>query len=214
METSHVIRPPRQRRSQETLKRIIAALAELLDEQTFEEVSVQQIVERAGASVGSFYARVGSKEALLVHLREAIYGGAEEELGAFFASERWANESLETMLDAHAEAWVTTHRERRGVTRALIVEARRNAAFAEEAHAFNDRLMKLVVRAWLEKKDEIQHPRPAVAARHAFVMATSFVREAIVFSDMWPAYKPRSDRELARELANMLKRYLTGGPTS
>lgn len=203
------IRPAQQQRSRDTLRRIVDALAELLDEQTFEDVSVQQICEKAGASVGAFYARVGKKDALLEHLRQKVYAETEAQIAELFAPEAWRDVALSEMLTRHAQAWVAVHRARRGVHRALIVEARRNTAFAEHARAFNDRLLAAVVRAWLEKRDEIRHERPKQAVRHAFMMATSFARESIVFSDMWPGYRPRSDRELARELALLLRGYLT-----
>ena len=58
-------RQPQQTRSRQTLERILDATEELLRKKPFEEINVAEIVGLARSSVGSFYARFGSKEGLL-----------------------------------------------------------------------------------------------------------------------------------------------------
>ena len=62
---------PLQERSRETADRFAAAAEDLLRDRSFEEISIQDIVRRAGRPTGSFYARFASKEALLpfIYLR-------------------------------------------------------------------------------------------------------------------------------------------------
>ena len=52
-----IARPPKQRRSQQTLERILLTAEELLREKCFDDVSVAEIAARARSSSGSFYAR-------------------------------------------------------------------------------------------------------------------------------------------------------------
>ena len=68
------IRPPRQRRSQDALERVLKAGAELLREEGYEGFTVQEVSRRADVSVGSLYSRITSKDALLL----AVY---DRELG-------------------------------------------------------------------------------------------------------------------------------------
>lgn len=56
---------PKQGRSRRTHKAILDAALELLASKPFHEVSVMEIVGRAGVSVGAFYSRFASKESLL-----------------------------------------------------------------------------------------------------------------------------------------------------
>lgn len=56
---------PKQNRSRQTLKAILQAALDLLAAKPFHEVSVTEIVSRAGVSVGAFYSRFASKESLL-----------------------------------------------------------------------------------------------------------------------------------------------------
>jgi AcrR family transcriptional regulator len=65
------VRAPAQTRARETLERIIAAAQRLLRKQRFEDITIAEIVAEADTSTGSFYARFGSKEALLPYLYDA-----------------------------------------------------------------------------------------------------------------------------------------------
>jgi len=64
---------PRQARAQATLERFFEATVELLQTRPFEALSVAEIVSRANASVGAFYKRFSSKQALLPVLIDWIH---------------------------------------------------------------------------------------------------------------------------------------------
>jgi AcrR family transcriptional regulator len=56
---------PKQARGQQTLDRIRAACDSLLQTQSFEQISIQDIAREAGVSVGNVYNRFMNKEALI-----------------------------------------------------------------------------------------------------------------------------------------------------
>ena len=51
------INPPKQARSRRTLERIVEASLEILAAEGPDSLTVHRVVEKAGSSVGSFYAR-------------------------------------------------------------------------------------------------------------------------------------------------------------
>ena len=59
---------PKQARSRESQRRILAATLALLDHSHFEAITIAQIAAEAGMAVGNFYKRFKNKEALLPHL--------------------------------------------------------------------------------------------------------------------------------------------------
>lgn len=63
------VRSPKQDRSRHTLDRIHAAALELMAQHGVEGITVRDVVERAGSSVGSFYARFSGIEQLVRYLR-------------------------------------------------------------------------------------------------------------------------------------------------
>ena len=217
MTTARTLRPTRQRRSQRSLERIVAALEALIEEKTFEEVTVSEVCTRAGVSVGTFYERVGSKDALLEHLRRRFYADILERIAAAFDPARFSGDSLETMIAVHAREMVALHRARRGAIRATIVEARRSTAFAEHARELNRELMTRVTSAWLSKlsnQSAGEFAAAQVRARHAFLLAAGYLREAVVWGELWPVSLGEGpaldDEAIASALASMLLGCLRG----
>lgn len=204
------LRPARQRRSKQSLERIVAALDELIEEKTFEEITVSEVCTRAGVAVGTFYDRVGSKDALLEHLRQRFYAGIVEQIEAAYDPARFAELDLESMIAVNAREMVALHRRRQGAIRAIIVEARRTAAFGAHARELNRFLLDRVTRAWLRKRDAFRAGDPETLARHAFLMAAGFLREAVVWDGLWPSEGGTSDDALALALEAMLIGFLTG----
>lgn len=202
------LRPTRQRRSQRSLERIVEALDALIEEKTFEEIAVTEVCKRAGVSVGTFYDRVGKKEALLEHLRQRFYVEIVAQIEQAYAPGRFADFSLAQMLAINAREMVALHRRRQGAIRAIIVEARRSAAFAEHARRLNRVLMQRVCAAWTEKRAGFRPGDPELLARQAFLMAAGYLREAVIWDELWPT-RERDDEAVAAALEHMLIGFLT-----
>jgi AcrR family transcriptional regulator len=77
-----LIRPPQQRRSQESLERVLQAGFELLRERGFEGFAVQEVSQRANVSIGSIYARAPSREALIQAVYERATLWTDEQAGS------------------------------------------------------------------------------------------------------------------------------------
>lgn len=199
------LRPARQQRSRKSLERIIAALDELIEEKTFEDITVTEVCKRAKVAVGTFYDRVGNKDALLEHLRARLYVDIVEQVESLFAPERFVDLSLRETLAINAQEMVALHGTRQGAMRAIIVEARRSAAFADHARTLNRVLMERVTAPWLAKREQLR-PGGEALVRSAFLMAAGFLREAMIWSDLWPG---RTEPEaLAAELERLLVSFL------
>src|SRR5690348_13601393 len=81
MTSAGVIRPPRQRRSRESLARVLDAGAELLKDVGYDGFTLQEVSRRAGVSIGAIYGRAANKDALIlaIHEREMERMAAENE---------------------------------------------------------------------------------------------------------------------------------------
>ena len=80
---------PKQARSRETQGRIVAAALELVVERGREGPSVPEIAERAGVSIGAFYGRFPTKEALFDHVDRQLFEESARCWVAFLAPENW-----------------------------------------------------------------------------------------------------------------------------
>lgn len=204
------LRVPRQQRSRETLRRILDAFEAALENQTFEEVTVGELCERAGCSVGTFYGRVESKDALLEHLRQRVYSNVTERLRELFDPQRGADRDLEDTINEQCEVLLDFHLERRGVIRAVILQARRHPVFAEQTQIFNGAALTLARESWLQHRDEIVHDDPILAAEQAALMISGYFREAVVFRELWPTQRTADRTDLLNQTRNMLVRFLMG----
>lgn len=197
-----------QRRSKETLRRILDAFEAELEDKTFEEITVGELCKSARCSVGSFYGRVESKEALLDHLRERVYGDVDDRLAVLFAAERSHGRALPDVVREQLEALVDFHVARRGVIRAVIVQARRHRSFAEHTKQFNAEVLARAAHSWLLHREEMTVPDPVIAVEQAVLMAAGYLREAVVFSDLWPGSRPLEPEAALEHLHQMILGYL------
>ena len=67
-----MLNAPQQKRSEETLRRILAVCEALIDQGRFEQVSMQEIARDAGVSVGTLYKRFSAKSAIVDYLVERL----------------------------------------------------------------------------------------------------------------------------------------------
>lgn len=116
-------REPRQERSRETLRRIVSATESILTERGPEGVTVQDVVDHAGTSVGSFYARFDGKEAVLRYVEERFWRSAEERWDAWLDPARWRSVPAATVIARVVRTLVRLQTDDRRPFRAFLLQA-------------------------------------------------------------------------------------------
>jgi AcrR family transcriptional regulator len=173
--------PPKQARSEGSLARIVRAAREMLDEEGFAELSVARLARRAGSSVGAFYGRFADKQALLEQLAEVYSEEAQAAVKAFGEGAA-AGDGLAGEVRAVVDFVVRFHRERAGLVRALLLEARlRPKGRVAERVRRMKALPPTLERRILAHRSAIGHPEPARAVAEGFFVVVSAVRERVVF---------------------------------
>jgi len=201
---------PAQRRSHETMARFAEAAEELLRDKSFEDISVHDIVRRAGRPIGSFYARFGSKEALVPFLYERY----DESLGSQFAGKlgrvRWADLSFRETTATIVDLLLRMYDERRWLLRALALFARSKpealpAGLIHRRGAVYEPLIQILLR----HRRRIRHPDAEAAARFGIFLVSSVAREKLLFGQAPHArVTPMTRRALRDELVRALTGYL------
>ena len=115
---------PKQIRSRETLGRIVEAAQDLLEDRHFGELTVDDIVERAESSKGSFYSRFADKESLLRYLNEVYFEKVLAGWRHFLEPARWEGASLEDVVRGLVSRLVRLYRRQRHLMRAFSLHAR------------------------------------------------------------------------------------------
>src|SRR2546422_8196646 len=90
---------PKQARSHATRERLLDALAVLLEERSYSEISVADIARAAGLTTGAVYARFGDKRGVAVALIERFLSASFERMDSWGAQERWASATPQEIID-------------------------------------------------------------------------------------------------------------------
>jgi len=203
------VRSPVQRRSRRTLDRLLDAAEALLADRTFDQLTVADVVSRAGSSVGSFYARFPDKEALL----GAIYERHQQQMIALLdeqlTPQRWADQSLGELIEQLVSSLVRLHRSRRGLLRALVLFGHthpdwRYADERERSRLPVTRLGELIA----SRSAELTHPDPMAAAMLGVLTVLATLRETILFSESTSSAVGMTDNRLTAELSRQFRAYL------
>ena len=202
------IRPPLQKRSQESLERVLQAGLELLQEAGFEGFTLQEVSRRAKVSIGSIYARASSKEALILAIydREMERIAAEQERIAA-ASRREglsSRELVETLVREMAEIML-------GHAASLRVFMHRSAIDPEIWRRGSERshvLANVFETSLLEHADELSHPDPELAIDVTYRFVYAALARRITHGPHFESPRETSDEELVRELATAAADYL------
>jgi AcrR family transcriptional regulator len=200
---------PKQCRGHETRARLVDACLRLVEDRPFEQISISEIAAEAGMSVGNFYRRFRSKEAILPDLFDAY----EERYAAFAAKMRrvedFGHPDLDTRVRALVHHAMELFRENRGLIRSLNLFSRLHPDLVPP-EALERRRQLL---ASLGEMFEGAGPGdPILKGRVAAMCLVSTLREQVVYPDQAPAAAvDLDDDELAAQLVEMLMRYV-GGP--
>ncbi len=199
-----------QSRSRRTAERIVAAALELLDARSFEELTVTDIAQRAGVSVGGFYARFPGKEALLAYLNGTVIEGLLERARRLFAPEVTADLGARAVIERYVAMAVHGFRRHRRVLQQVSLRSRTSAdaSFRLRIQEAN-RVLHDLFRARLgERLAELAHPDPRTAIDIALTAVSGAMREYVLFQELRPQFEPVADERLIAELTDLFCAYV------
>lgn len=197
----------KQVRSQQTQNKLLKALSDCLKEQFFEHISIAQITEKAGVSVGTFYRRFKNKEALL----PLLYQDFGEQLVNWVESlEKKKCASLKAQAAYLVQESCDFLQENAGVLRTLHLNSRLypeilpSSQLLERSSEYQ-RLSQLLSRF----SQDIEHRNVESACDMAVFMVVSNLIEKVLYKELTPAIaSPISLEDNCKELTLVIQRYL------
>ena len=193
---------PKQPRSRKTLERLVAAGLAILEEKGPAGVTVQAVVARARSSVGSFYARFGSKDDLLAYLREHIRESATTEWSEAILAKSWSDNALRDLTVEVIDLLLELRARWEGRLRA----AQGLSSGEADYEGFRRGIVEELASRLLERRSEIRHPNPEVAVRVGLWAVLGVI-------DHTPSGHAVGDltlEALRHECSELLLRYLVG----
>jgi AcrR family transcriptional regulator len=181
------------------LERIVQASLDILEREGPEALTVQSIVDRAGSSVGSFYARFRGKDDLLDYLGERVWREAAGRWDEALASRDWGELELAELAEGSARLLLDMERSRASYLKALDrVPGGRDGGYG----AFRAHLLEGLEAILLTRRAEVDHLDPVFAVRVG-LRAVLGVVDALDET----AWQPPAER-LVHECRELLVSYL------
>ena len=201
------LREPRQARSQESYRRLLDAAEEIMEEKSFDEATIGELVERARLTTGAFYARFAGKEALFRHLEERTAAEFRELSRAASDPRRWKDAPSPAILENIVAGWAREYFHRRPVARALVMRSHSDPRVKNFLQRLNrENFLKLF--EIISRRASIAHPDPGFAVEFVLLAIRCLLRETILFQESWPGARPLGEGVLVREVTRMILGYL------
>lgn len=202
-----------QARSRESLRKLLKATAELLEEKGLEGATIPRIARRAGLSPGTVYRRFHDKDALLRTTVMAIQDQTVEANKNALTPEFAAQHTLEQFIALIVRNNLTLLRTRPGLIRALnqYIRTHPSKAFRKKVEESGLEILRRATDFLMNYRSEIKHPNPEIAIPFSLVIMGSVLTELILNNPPSPAVAallPLDDDHLVEELTRSTLSYL------
>ncbi len=200
--------PPRQRRSRESLERVLQAGVELLGETDYDGFTLGELSRRANVSVGSIYARFGSKEELFAALQDVIQRRLQEEQAAALSAVTQTDPGA--AITAAVEVLAGAMRRHGAVLRVLMVRGAIDERTRDAGSRSASAVAEGFAAAVLAHRDAIVHPDPELAVDVAYRMVFSTLGRRVVFGPTFESKRRIAWERFVAEQATLCRAYLLG----
>jgi AcrR family transcriptional regulator len=206
------LRPPQQRRSRESLERVLRAGEALLAKHGYDGFTIAEVSRRAKVSVGSVYGRFENKDALVYEIHRRMLERMTPPTAAdVLVIEGDEAIDLRAAVEHAARQLADTTDAERPLLRAFMLRGPvdpRVAGPGSEASKIAGRAFKSVV---LARRAEIGHPDPELAADIAYRMVYDVLTRHVMYGPTFESDTGRTWNELVDELIEAAVAYLRFG---
>jgi AcrR family transcriptional regulator len=199
---------PKQQRSQDTQRKLLKALHYCLQDKFFEHITIKELAEHAGVSVGTFYRRFKDKESLLPLLYQD-FGNDLSQWVTSLESMEFAN-----LKEAVEKVSVETYQflaTRKSVFRTLHLNSRLHSELLDSDKSVDrNEIYQRLAEILLNFKQEITAKNSSKAAGVAIFMIINGLLDKVLYPTLTPATACElDDKEFSIELPKVILPYLT-----
>ena len=200
-------RPPKQKRSKETVERILEAAEACIRDGGFDALRVADVAAESGAAVATVYSRFPDRMALLSAVQTRLHARIEPAFNAFLAQEKERGGSLEEEAErvfSHLSRHFLSERE---LFSACMMQAVFDPSLKARGEEANRARRDAVSSTLLVHRSQIVQREPVRAVEFTYDTCVAVVKSRLI----WPSVGGSLDEEVfIHDLTNMLTIYLAG----
>jgi AcrR family transcriptional regulator len=201
------VRPPQQRRSRESLERVLLSGEKLLAQKGYEGFTIGEVSRRAKVSVGSVYGRFDNKDALVQALHRRMLDRMAANGDGPIAGDADLGDAVRRGIGALSAGM---DRER-PLLRVFMMRGAVDPAISAPGSEASRAVARRFTEAVLVHGDEIGHPDPEIAADVAFRIAYDVLARNVMHGPTFESPVEVGWDVLTRELAIAALTYLRDG---
>jgi len=205
MSSKNIIQP-KQQRSKDTQTKLLAALHACLQDKFFEQITIKELAEEAGVSVGTFYRRFKDKESLL----PLLYQEFGQDLQAWVDSLEHNNFcSLTDALERVCRDTFLFLQSKKAVFRTLHLNSRlQSNLIASDKRVDRRKIYLQISDIFLRFKGEVRGENAGEIADMAVFIIITTLLEKVLYPELTPAIASDDSAEaLAEQLPKILLPY-------
>jgi AcrR family transcriptional regulator len=210
--TDTAVRPPKQKRSQESLERVLEASTKLLEEKGFEAFTVQEVSQRAEVSVGAIYARFGNKENLLRAVHAHAMDAIRSEHEAIAAPDGRTAGAVREVISGAVGTVAGIFQGNEQLLSAFMHVGAVDDEIAKRGSQVSIDLARRFAATVLVHRNKIRHPDPEKAVDVAYRMAYCTFARQVMYGPTFESDRPISWPDLVEEVGSACAAYLLEKP--
>jgi AcrR family transcriptional regulator len=207
-----LLRPPQQRRSRESLERVLAAGIELLENGGYEAFTITEVAQRAKVSVGTLYGRFQSKDGLFHEIQARALEAIEADQNALLPERDWSGLEADALVREAVAAVAEVFRRHEALLRVMMLRGAVDPDVLSRGRDASQRFASAFTEAVLTHRDAIAHPHPERAADVSFRMVYDVLARRIMYGPTFESSFSLSWEELVDELGEACSAYLLRSP--
>lgn len=199
---------PKQQRSQDTQRKLIGALHHCLQEKFFEHISIKELAEHAGVSVGTFYRRFKDKESLL----PLLYQDFGDDLHQWLEQlEQQSFADLQHAVDQTCLQTLQFLNDKRSVFRTIHLNSRLHVdLITPEEMIDRKQVYKRIAQVFMRFEQQISARQKQQAAENSVFILISALLDKVLYPELTPAIACDAGANvMAAELPKLILPYLT-----
>jgi AcrR family transcriptional regulator len=174
-------RPPRRKPAQETLEKLLVSAEEQLREEGLDAFTIQNVLQRAGLSVGAFYSRFPDKTAMLHEVQERVHGRIDSRIQADLVAKQGNSKCLEEAVDTGFGILIHHVLSERDLFRVFMMLSVFDHQMGLKGEQANVERKRSITKLLEPHIDEIGHPDPHLAIDSAYAIYSNTIRGRLVY---------------------------------
>ncbi len=208
----HWVRSRGQARGQRTRSALLDAAEALFFEKGIDATSVNDVVARAGSSVGAFYHHFRDKKALVYAFFDRVTAEFHATTQEATDPARWEGASIVDVLEGYLDFALEMGRDRPAFHRASLEVSLRDPTVHENLAEVRAELDSALTQLVLARREEIGHPDPETATAFALEQLRCMLSSRFDDDLSRTPFEGKSDQDFVREALASVCAYLQIAP--